>query len=70
MLTSKLLGVTWIILDNPYAIFVKLDLLDPWIKGQLKISDVYFLHLQNIPSCWIHGPLYMSQNLLTVGTKL
>ena len=53
--------------------FIKPDQLDPWIKDQMKItllSTVSPLQLPNFVSCGRDKPSHMTQNLVTVGTKL
>ena len=53
--------------------FIKPDQLDPWIKDQMKItllSTISSLQLPNFVSCGRDKPSHMTQNLVTVGTKL
>ena len=53
--------------------FIKRDQLDPWIKDQLRnalLSTVLSLQLPNFVSCGRACPSHMTQNLVTVGTKL
>ena len=53
--------------------FIKPDQLDPWIKDQLGnalLSTILTLQLRNFVSCGRACPSHMTQNLVTVGTKL
>ena len=53
--------------------FIKPDQLDPWIKDQIKItllSTIAPLQLPNFVSCGRDKPSHMTQNLVTVETKL
>ena len=53
--------------------FIKPDQLDPWIQDQMKItllSTISSLQLPNFVSCGRDKPSHMTQNLVTVGTKL
>ena len=53
--------------------FIKRDQLDPWIKDQLRnalLSTILSLQLPNFVSCGRACPSHMTQNLVTVGTKL
>ena len=58
---------------NSGPTFIKPDQLDPWIKDQMKItllSTFSPLQLPNFVSCGRDKPSHMTQNLVTVGTKL
>ena len=58
---------------NPGSAFIKRDQLDPWIKGQIKITllpTILHLQLPNFVSCGRACPSHMTQNLVTVGAKL
>ena len=53
--------------------FIKRDQPDPWIKDQIKtilLSTMSPLQLPNFVSCGRDKPSHMTQNLVTVGTKL
>ena len=57
----------------PGPTFIKPDQLDPWIKDQLGnalLSTILPLQLWNFVSCGRACPSYMTQTLVTVGTKL
>ena len=56
-----------------WSTFIKSDQLDPWIKDQIKttlLSTIAPLQLPNFVSCERDKPSHMTQNLVTVGTKL
>ena len=58
---------------SPGPTFINPDQLDPWIKDQLIItllSIISLLQLPNFVSCGRACPSHMTQNLVTVGTKL
>ena len=57
----------------PGPTFIKPDQLDPWIKDQMKITLLSTISSQQLPnfvSCGRDKPSHMTQNLVTVGTKL
>ena len=57
----------------PGSAFIKRDQSDPWIKDQIKnilLSTISPLQLPNFVSCGRDKPSHMTQNLVTVGTKL
>ena len=61
---------TW---QSPGFAFIKPDQRNPWIKDQLGnalLSTVLHLQLPNFVSCGRDKPSHMTQNLVTVGTKL
>ena len=65
------LQVSCWVLSGPTLI--KPDQLDPWIKDQLGnavLSTILPLHLRNFVSCGEACPSHMTQNFVTVGTKL
>ena len=60
-------------IGQPGSTFIKPDQLDPWIKDQLGnslLSTILSLQLPNFVSCGRACPSHMTQNLVTVGTKL
>ena len=58
---------------RPGSAFIKRDQPDPCIKDQIKtilLSTISPLQLPNFVSCGRDKPSHMTQNLVTVGTKL
>ena len=65
--------VLWSHMASPGSAFIKPDQLDPWIKGQIKITllpTISHLQFPNFASCGRACPSQMTQNLVTVGGKL
>ena len=59
--------------EIPGPAFIKPDQLDPPIKDQIKITllpTISHLQLPNFVSCGRDKPSHITQNLVTVGTKL
>ena len=59
--------------EIPGPAFIKPDQLDPQIKDQIKttlLPTISHLQLPNFVSCGRDKPSHITQNLVTVGTKL